>query len=530
MKKDPGLQICHLKCNIYIFTSLLLVIAISIGKYRGGDINYQNSDATYHVLLTMQAYEETQISVHKFLPIVSLGGEQNKGISWGACIPDEFGNYYYTSFSPAGYVLPYLFIKLLHLPIAESSLYIFNTLLFAISSIFMLLLLNSIYKNASAFSGTILCTIAIFVSTPQLLHSMGIVYWHQSVMQVTLIAQTFMYYHMRKSKAALFGFYFLCFVNPYIEWTGYVANAGFAFAELSANFKNSREYISARKKGLFSFEIIVVLTALSALLFLGHFLAVVNAKDFARAIISRFAARNITVKVSVLSLLLGYVKSFSYIWLLLIILVAIASLLYGGLSWIRSGKIWENKILLFVLSFPIIENLLMKQHAIEYSFDRMKVVFPLVFLICDLIYMILLKKNTRRMTFFVIVLTICTCCSNYFSYLSSEYIWEAQYREDNAVLAEYINTDYNDSVIGTEDVSVRGYINMLFGRGVYEWTTLEKLRELASETGNRYAILLKTEKIEPWNMTDFGGAEIFDLYLKRDFKINIESGVISIIE
>ena len=57
-----------------------MVIMVSIIKFRGGEINYLDSDATWHTLLTMQAYDETPISQHKFLPIVSLGGVDNKGI------------------------------------------------------------------------------------------------------------------------------------------------------------------------------------------------------------------------------------------------------------------------------------------------------------------------------------------------------------------------------------------------------------------------------------------------------------------
>lgn len=52
---------------------IIITVTVSFVKYRGGEVNYLNSDATWHTLLTMEAYEETPISVHKFLPIVSLG-------------------------------------------------------------------------------------------------------------------------------------------------------------------------------------------------------------------------------------------------------------------------------------------------------------------------------------------------------------------------------------------------------------------------------------------------------------------------
>ena len=97
--------------ELIVFACLLSVI-VSIYKYRTGEINYYNSDATWHVLYTIEAYNETPISEHLFLPLVSMGAEQDKYIPWGACVQGRNGNYYYTSFSPLGYFLPWLFMKL----------------------------------------------------------------------------------------------------------------------------------------------------------------------------------------------------------------------------------------------------------------------------------------------------------------------------------------------------------------------------------------------------------------------------------
>lgn len=115
--------------------TIFLVTAISITKYRSDEVDYLNADATWHTLLTIEAYNEMPVSEHMSLPIVSLGGDENKYISWGATIPDEEGNYYYTSFSPAGYFAPWLFMKVFRLEICEKSLYIFNSVLFTISAV-----------------------------------------------------------------------------------------------------------------------------------------------------------------------------------------------------------------------------------------------------------------------------------------------------------------------------------------------------------------------------------------------------------
>ena len=123
---------------------LLCVIVVWIYKYRE-NYNYLNSNASWHVLLTVQAYDETPASIHKFLPIVSLGDELDKEIQWAEMVADEQGNYYYTSFSPAGYVLPYLFFKLFGLDVAEKSLYIFNTMLCCLALLFTIKLFIDIF-------------------------------------------------------------------------------------------------------------------------------------------------------------------------------------------------------------------------------------------------------------------------------------------------------------------------------------------------------------------------------------------------
>ena len=83
---------------VLIILACALSVIVSAYKYRSGEINYYNSDATWHVLCTIEAYNETPASEHLFLPLVSLGTEQNKYIPWGACVQGKDGNYYYTSF------------------------------------------------------------------------------------------------------------------------------------------------------------------------------------------------------------------------------------------------------------------------------------------------------------------------------------------------------------------------------------------------------------------------------------------------
>ena len=66
------------------------------------------------------------------------------------------------------------------------------------------------------------------------------------------------------------------------------------------------------------------------------------------------------------------------------------------------------------------------------------------------------------------------------SYVKDETrIWDIDYMAENELIAQYINENYRDSVLAVSDYPVRGYINLLFGRGVYEYTNVDTAREKA---------------------------------------------------
>ena len=136
----------HGVLGLLVFPAVLALL-VSVLKYRSGEINYYNSDATWHVLYTVEAYRETPVSEHLFLPLTSLGSGDDKNIPWGATVLGRNGNYYYTSFSPAGYFLPWLFMKLFSPSVTEGSLYGLNTVLFAVSASLWTWFLYMIYAE-----------------------------------------------------------------------------------------------------------------------------------------------------------------------------------------------------------------------------------------------------------------------------------------------------------------------------------------------------------------------------------------------
>lgn len=490
-----------------IVLAAICVLALSLVRRPGGDINYYNSDATWHVLMTLQAYEETPASVHKFVPLINMGGEGDKWISWGATIPDQQGNYYYTSFSAAGFVLPYFFLKLLHLPIAESSLYLFNCLLYFASAALFGVFVTEVFRKAKHpfLMGAV--AVVVYACPPEVLHGMGVVYWPQSVLQLTLLLQLYAYYRYvdRGSKAGYGVFLLLCLLNPYIEWTGFVANGGFILLEL---FRLRKQWKRALLGGLLP----GMLTVLSFLLFSAHYLWVVTLWDYLEALKNRFIARSTVSNYPFSRLFTGYIESFLWLWVLLGVLFVAVVICWRGFSWTGHSVLLHRKWLLFAALFPAVENILMKGHAVLYTYDRMKLIFPLALILCDLCALLLEKFSARAWTGAVCAAVLLAAAGNVSSYVGNEaYIWGAEYREANRILGQYVVPYEEDSVMGCTAYGGRS-IYLDFERGVHEYVDLETMVAMAREEGKRYAILLQfgENALSSWGMPAYDHVQIYD--------------------
>ena len=512
------------KKSIILLTIILLIGIVSFIKFpKSLDINYYNSDATWHTLLTITAYDKTPISIHKFAPIVSLGGTDNKHVPWGLTIPDKEGNYYYTSFSAATFFIPYLFMKIFHLPINEISLYIFNTILFILSAYIWLLILKKIFKDSKFLNTTLFIGFLTYVFSPELLHGMGIVFWAQSIMQVTILLQLYFFLNRKDKKIYKYLFYIFCIINPYIEWTGFIANIGFMITNFIEEFKINKKTTFVETANILS------LTILSSILFCLHFLTTsISPSDFIFAIITRFLSRNVTTKISIYKLFKGYISSFSFLWILLILLFITNIITFKNINWVKNTHAYRNKTLIIILFFLIVENIIMKQHAVAYSYDRMKFVFLLVFLICDWINLLLNKKETKKILVYIIVLLTFFCSlSNLIQYTNNnKYLWSAPFRTSNKILAEHININYENSILSSQEATIRGYNNLIFNKSIYEKISLTETIKIAKTKNKQFAILLLSKGDERLNMSNFTGAYIYNLHSKNLIKIELKNNSI----
>ena len=515
------------------FACLVLVAVSVIVRFPKADTqNYCNSDATYHVLLTVQAYKETPSWVHHFLPIVSLGKSSDKGISWGATIPDARGNYYYTSFSPAGFFIPYAFLTTCHLPVDETSLYLFNSILYTVSFCLAVMLFQELFGRILSPVLIEILTALVYLFQLEIMHSQGIAYWHHALFQLLFVAQSLLFFRFN-SRSRKFLFFAICVVAPYVEWTGFFSNMAFclAFALMKdgAFSRNEDHRASAIRKC----SIVTALTVISFGLFCTHFLSVVSWDVFSKALMSRFAARNISVVSwdasskalmcslaaenisggpSFFCLLKCYVTSYGL--LLMAIGVGIGLVVLQKDLRTASWKIISaRKKAVLVFSVPLLENLVLKEHAISYSFDRMKAVFFLLFLVLVIIAAFQEKYGGKFTSLSAIAVFAAIGIVNLTSYVSRDnlYRWNVAYLKNNRAVAERINQAYpeDNSILTQPSAPTRGYANMLFERGIYEFINLDRAIEIAGKEGKRFVVLLNLE-LKPWNMYDYSRYKVYD--------------------
>lgn len=506
---------------LLLVACLLSVILVWILKYKE-NYNYLDSNASWHVLLTVQAYDETPISTHKFLPIVSLGDTMDKEIPWAEMVADKEGNYYYTSFSPVGFVLPYFFFKLFHLPVTERSLYIFNTVLCCLALLFTIKLFIDIFKEHLRKETVILVITMLFAFQTEMMHGMGMVYWHQSLMQVLLPLQFLCFFHFEDDRKWKIVYFILTVVMPYVEWTGFIANVGFALALF---FKHG---IKIQKKDFQRALLTGVCTALALVLLCGHYLIVVDWNSFVGALRDRYHMRTTYAYATTFNLLWGYWKSFKGLWIILAILGISCVILNKGVKWITK---WISLLpMLFVMLFPVLENIVMKEHAISYTYDRLKLIYPLLLCVLWLLSAVPKKGKCYERTVLTLMLAISVMSIRGYM-LNKEYLWPAEYRKDNEILAEYCRENYHvDSLYGLRNAAVRGYVNMMFDRSMYENISEETLLEMAEKRDAKYAVLVDVSGIpapeNTWHMYAFSGVTVYDMSDGTQKYIHVEDGEI----
>ncbi len=210
----------------------LLFLAV-IGVYlfvRFSDIDKPldyNGWTTAQVLVTQQIWYENGIQKYYFSPVFTFNNQNDKNIKNIGGLKDNQGNYYYVSYPPLSFLLPFSIFKLLGIYPALLPLNIFSTFLHITSAISIYLLI-SLFKNDEKRAGL---DKRAFIGYILYLFSPGNFWFYTNIYFADILVNTIfisgVYLILRiilkkkfHSKLHLLLFGILIFVMVYTEWLG----------------------------------------------------------------------------------------------------------------------------------------------------------------------------------------------------------------------------------------------------------------------------------------------------------------------
>nr|WP_315447174.1 hypothetical protein [uncultured Pseudomonas sp.] len=497
-----------------IYATLIVVTLVYISfQLRTADFNEQkaatNIAATYHVLLTVKALDQSAASDHFFLPTTSLGGAENKGIPWGVTIPTSKGDYIYTSFYTPAFIAPYIWFKLLGQDATTTTLARFNFFLSSLTTflVFILCYRLLISTGATPKLSTTGASIAVLVTifSREALMSGGLIYWAQSLYQPILVASLLclhVYLSATADKVRVWSgwlLFALALLGPLTEWTGFVFNGGVTLLLWLDTNNRARSHKLAAG--------IVLATILSVAVIVLHISAAVGFKPTIDALIERFFARS-TSAGNIGDLLQGYWISYGVF--LPLLLISVFLLFSSDFKFKRYSTI---SIIFIASCIPMLENILMMQHAASFTFDRLKLAIPASILISC-------AYSAARPAGKALIVSASIAASilgyaTYRSEISSYATWNP-IESRNQAFAKKIKSrpEYACAVL-TSNIPVRAYPNLLFGRGIFESQTPATTAELMKTRGACASVFIEGEFVYP-GITSYTKATITTI----DGKVN----------
>ena len=72
-------------------------------------------------------------------------------------------------------------------------------------------------------------------------------------------------------------------------------------------------------------------------------------------------------------------------------------------------------------------------------------------------------------------------------------------------------------------------MNLLFNRGIFEFTSVDKAKEIALSKNVRYIVSLGLESKEQWNMYNLGTAEVYDLLTGQEIELEVVDKIVQVL-
>jgi hypothetical protein len=466
-----------------------------LALWPGADHGVRNNEANYHVLLTVEALEGTSVDQSHLLPTVTLPGADNTGVPWGATLATNDGQQIYTSFPALGFLAPLVVFEATGVDVSVGDLQALVKVLGLLSWLLLAALLHLVIGNRGSpvlrVGAAVGLTVAAMYSKEGLA-SGGLVYWGQTLAQPLLIAALIVVLvalrdgRLPAARAWFLGI--LVFAMCMAEWTGAVFGLGGAALVLWLA-RRTPAYDDVRRPLVRALGVPVLV----AVVVMGVQLTLaVGARAGLRGLSSRAGARSAERDPFLpLQLVRGYLESYGL--LLAVALVGLVVLLRVSRP-SRRRPLDAGWLLLLLATVPLLENVLVMQHAVEFTYDRYKAVVPLTVVAALAVSRVSWSRSRLVIAAAGTAATVVVGVAQFRADVSDFDDWAAIDRVNHELvssLSEYV--DLGCAVIGATG-PVRGYDNLLVGRSVHEWQTAETLLEQSAPPRGCSYVLLRTDQ------------------------------------
>lgn len=438
-----------------------------------------NDDALSHVLVTTEAYAQTPMREHTFLPLFTLGARHDKFIDDlpTASLTDAAGNTYYTSFPPPLFIAAYIGRAVLQ-PFMEvigrtreqaaiDALRLLSVLLgtgaaglfYYLASICTSEIIAASDTGAPSIRGTAeagaLAALVFFVSSFEFFKSYSLNIWAQHFHLIIILLLVIFFV-----RGWLLALCLLNVLSVMFEWTGFVTAGGLVLAALW--------YWQSRGA---SWAIWIWLSTIAGAALIALWLGTKFPLDSVIHNLAHRSAARSGVGSQIALLLPGYILSLGLSLAVAVVLPMIArrhGRSFQGAMWSiiamasrRAEPPTYVAAALFLMAFSCIENLLVAGHADSYSFDRLKVVMVLA-LLAGLLWSAL---DEKRISFLIVLFVIATIMNTLLIALPMR-VYPEQFAYFRSMMAPFHAVPKDIDAVGYANFDVRGFDIYYAGRNI----------------------------------------------------------------
>ncbi len=440
-----GVVVLFLLFLISVVLRLSTFSSLSLWSHYDGE-RWWNDEVTGHVINVLSAYRQLPASSHFFMPIAAVSrleaaeGHTDHRVAdlfrdpdWGAFAVDRSGNIQYISFPPGGFMLTHMILVIAGADPAPLSIIVLNLSLQFLTALLLMVLIIRVFRRRP--SDTALYVIAAasastYIFALEALHSHGVPFWpHQILQPLIVLSALTVASECRHNRAVLLA---LPYLMAMTEWTGFLVGIAMSAALLFMGRRRGSE-----DGGRYRME---WLFPLLGMFFAGLTIVGLNAwrvgfTEYVSLLSGRFGTRTSFGEKGLMKLRYGLMTSMGVYFAALAVLAG--TVFVHSYMAVRNGRLRKIDWAIFknwrvhaavwsVLSLPLLENLLLADHAIIYSYDRLKWLLPLTFGLAT-VGVYLVRESRRYIYVFIVIMMI------------SAVVSLIQYRDKFSLTSNYVN-------------------------------------------------------------------------------------------